>query len=40
MVSSFLFNIFFFRPNEETAMGSIVVSLPCTTYLFATFITF
>ena len=27
-------------PGKEAAMGIIVVSLPCTTYLWAAFITF
>ena len=39
----FLFGIYtirFYCPNEEAAMGIIVVSLPCTTYLWATLITF
>ena len=28
----------FFCPNKEAAVGSIVVSLPCTTYQCGTFI--
>ena len=30
----------FFCPNEEAAMGIIVVSLPCTTYLCGSLIAF
>ena len=33
-------NNHFFCPNEEAAMGIIVVSLPCTTYLCGSLIAF